>query len=224
MISIIVPVLNEEKTIETTLKNLNELYGQKEIIVVDGGSKDRTRELAANFASVYESSPGRARQMNLGAKHAKGDILWFVHSDSIVDKNSLHDVNIAIEEGNIGGGFQLYFYDLDNRFMKFVSCTSNIRAKYFGFYYGDQGIFARADVFKKLNGYPEIPIMEDWEFGLMLKKHGSMKMVNCRIGTSARRFKSGGEFKTLMLMHKIKLLHVLGVSPDKLVKIYKEAR
>jgi rSAM/selenodomain-associated transferase 2 len=224
MISIIVPVLNEEKTIEAALRKLNELDGHKEIIVVDGGSSDRTREIAESFAAVYESSPGRARQMNQGAKLAKGDILWFVHSDSIVERTSLRDIEAAIGEGNIGGGFQLHFYDLDSLFMKFVSSSSNLRAKHLGLFYGDQGIFVKADMFNKLKGYPEIPIMEDWEFSLTLKKHGSMKLVRSRIGTSARRFKAGGEFRTLMHMHKIKLLHMLGVSPDRLVQIYREAR
>jgi rSAM/selenodomain-associated transferase 2 len=224
MISIIVPVLNEEKTIETALKRLNGLDGHKEIIVVDGGSMDRTREIAAKFAPVYKSSPGRARQMNLGAEMAKGDILWFVHSDSIVDETSIRDIEEAIDEGNIGGGLQLYFYDLDSLFMKFVSSSSNLRAKYLGLFYGDQGIFVRTDMFSKLKGYPDIPIMEDWEFSLTLKKHGSLKLVDSRIGTSARRFKTGGEFRTLMLMHKIKFLHVIGVSPDRIAKIYKEAR
>jgi rSAM/selenodomain-associated transferase 2 len=224
MISIIVPVLNEEKTIGKMLYELNSLDGDKEIIVVDGGSKDNTVGSASEYATVLQGVTGRAKQMNLGARNSKGDILWFVHSDSKIENNSLNDINDAIRSGYIGGGFPLYFYDLQNRFMKFVASSSNLRAKKLGLYYGDQGIFVRRDVFEKLGGYPDMPIMEDWEFGLMLKKIGTTKMLDTSIGTSARRFKKGGQFKTLMLMHKIKLLHVLGVSPEKLVKIYREAR
>lgn len=224
MISIIVPVLNEEKTIEKLLIKLNRLDGDKEIIVVDGGSIDNTKAIALKHARVYESSPGRAFQMNLGAKHAKGEILWFVHSDSKVECDSLKYITKAIENGCIGGGFELYFYDLDTKFMRFVAKSSSLRAKYLGLYFGDQGIFVRSDVFEKIGGYPRIPLMEDWELGLKLKKLGRMKILKCKIGTSARRFKNGGPFKTLMLMHKIKLLYILGVSPDRLVEIYREAR
>lgn len=224
MISIIIPVLNEEKNIEKMLMELNSLDGDKEVILVDGGSMDNTKAIAAQYSEVFESSPGRAKQMNLGAEHAKGEILWFVHSDSLVDGNSLKCIKNAIQEGYIGGGFKLYFYDLATKFMKFVAKSSNKRAKYLGLYFGDQGIFVRCDVFKKIGGYPEIPIMEDWEMGLRLKKLGKMKLVDCKIGTSARRFINGGSFKTLMLMHRIKLLYIIGVSPDRLVKIYREAR
>jgi rSAM/selenodomain-associated transferase 2 len=224
MISIIVPVLNEEKTIERTLRMLSNLNRDKEIIVVDGGSSDNTVKVASSYAKTFESPRGRALQMNLGAQKSTGEILWFVHSDSILEEDSLIRIQEAIEEGYVGGGFSLYFYDLDTKFMKFVSWSSNLRGKYLGLYFGDQGIFVRKDIFNKIGGYPEIPIMEDWELSLRLKKIGLMKMLNTRIGTSARRFKSGGAFKTLMLMHKIKILYSLGVSPDILAKMYREAR
>lgn len=224
MVSIIVPVLNEEKTIEELLVKLNKLDGDKEIIVVDGSSSDNTKAIALKYAMVYESCPGRALQMNLGAKHAKGDILWFVHSDSIVEGDSLKHITSAIDKGCIGGGFEIHFYDLNTKFMRFVAKSSNLRAKYLGLYFGDQGIFVRRDAFEKIGGYPVIPLMEDWELGLRLKKLGRMNMLKFKIGTSARRFKNGGSFKTLMLMHKIKFLYILGVSPYRLVEIYREER
>ena len=224
MISIILPVLNEEKTIENTLLKLNSLKGDKEIIVVDGGSADDTVRIASQYAKVINSRKGRAFQMNAGAKASRGDILWFVHSDSVVSENSLESIEEAIREGYVGGGFSIYFYDLDTRFMRFVSTTSNWRAKYLGLFFGDQGIFVKRSVFEELGGYKEIELMEDWDFSRRLVKIGKLKLLDTKIGTSARRFKEGGQLKTLLLMHKIKLLYVLGVSPSKLNKMYREAR
>lgn len=224
MISIIVPVLNEEKTIENTLIKLCALHGEKEIIVVDGGSSDNTVEIASKYATVLESQKGRAKQMNTGASIAKGSILWFVHSDSEVSTDSLEAIKNAINQGYVGGGFSLYFYDYDTRFMRFVSKSSTWRAKYLGLYFGDQGIFVRKDVFQELGGYKEIELMEDWDFGKRLGKKGKMKILDIKIGTSARRFKTGGQLRTLLLMHKLKILYVLGVSPSKLSKMYREAR
>lgn len=224
MISIIIPVLNEEKNIERLLKQINSLEGEKEVIVVDGGSKDKTLEIASRYARVIKSEKGRAIQMNKGAEIAKGDILWFIHSDSVVDRNSLEKIKKAVMDGYIGGGFSLYFYDYNTLFMKFVSRTSNLRAKYLGLYFGDQGIFVRKDIFERIGGYPKIEIMEDWELSRQLVKLGKMKMIDTPIGTSSRRFKKNGPLKTLLLMQKIKVLYLLGVPPSKLSRLYREER
>ncbi len=224
MVSIIVPVLNEEKTIKENLENLTKIEGNKEIIVVDGGSCDKTVDIAKKYAIVINSTRGRARQMNAGAKIAKGNILWFVHSDSKLDKNSILEMEQTIEEGYIGGCFKLYFYDLDTPFMKYVSNSSNRRAKYLKLIFGDQGIFMRKDIFEKLMGYKDMELMEDWELSRRIHKLGKMKVLDKKIGTSARRFKEGGQLKTLLLMHKIKILYVLGTPTDKLSKIYRQVR
>lgn len=224
MVSIIIPTLNEEKTIANTIKNLINLNGDKEVIVVDGGSSDNTIEEASKYTKVIKSQKGRAFQMNAGARVSNGDILWFVHSDSVIHKDSLIEIEKAINKGYVGGGFHLCFYDWDTRFMKFMEITSNIRGKFLNLIYGDQGIFVRRNVFEKLGGFPQIEIMEDWEFSIRMKKIGKMCLINLPIGTSARRFKQGGGLKTLLLMHKLKILYTLGVSPKELVKIYREAR
>ena len=224
MISIIVPVLNEENTIKENLEKIMTLSGDKEIIVVDGGSHDKTVEIAKVYTRVINSPKGRAKQMNAGAEAAKGNILWFLHSDSKVDENSIKEIEKTVEEGYIGGSFELYFYDLDTRFMRYVANSSNRRAKYLKLIFGDQGIFVRKDVFEILDGYKNMELMEDWEFSRRIHKLGKMKSLKLRIGTSARRFKNGGQLKTLLKMHKIKILYTLGTPTEKLARIYKEVR
>lgn len=224
MVSIIIPVLNEENVIEEMLQSLLKLKGDKEIIVVDGGSEDNTVYLASKYANVIKGRKGRAYQMNDGAKVAKGDILWFLHIDSKVSEESTFFIEKAISLGNIGGGLRLYFYDLDTYFMKFVSWSSNLRAKIGGLYFGDQGIFIKREVFEKLGGFKEVPLMEDWDMAMRLKKQGKMKMIETKIGTSARKFKSEGQLKTLLFMHKIKLLYKFGVSEHKLRDMYYKSK
>jgi len=224
MISIILPVLNEEKTIKETLTSIQSLLEDTEIIVVDGGSQDKTVEIAQDYANVIISPKGRAKQMNAGAKSANGNILWFVHSDSELDKNSINAIEEAIEQGYVGGCFKLYFYDLNTRFMKYVANASNRRAKYLQLIFGDQGIFMRKDVFNRLDGYKNMDLMEDWDLSRRIHKLGKMKVLNERIGTSARRFKKDGPLKALLKMHKIKVLYLLGTPVDKLNRMYRDVR
>lgn len=224
LVSIIVPVYNEEKDIEKIIYQINLLEGDKEIIVVDGESTDSTYIKASKIANVISSKKSRAVQMNNGAKASKGDIIWFVHADSILEKDSIKYIEEAIKEGYIGGGFSIHFYDYDTKFMKYISSTSNIRSGKYSLFYGDQGIFVKKDVFLELGGFPEIELMEDFKFSRMIIKKGKMKLLNKSIGTSARRYKNGGQLRTHLLMHKLRFLYLLGVSPKKLNKIYGEAR
>lgn len=224
MISIIIPVLNEKNKIHSLLMELSKLQGDNEILIIDGGSTDGTQAVAAKYGTVILSEKGRAKQMNKGAKTAKGDILWFVHADSKVSSDSINEINAVIDNGYIGGGFSLKFYDCSSIFLKYISKSSNIRANRFGLFYGDQGIFVKSQLFHKLGGFPSQDLMEDLELSLLLRKAGKLKLIDSPIGTSARRFKLNGMIKTHLLMHKIRFLYFLGISTKKLAKMYGEAR
>jgi len=222
LISVIIPVLNEEQRVVDIIEHVNNLAGQKEIVVVDGGSIDQTYELAENLADkVCQTTAGRAQQMNCGAKVASGDVYLFLHCDSQLESGSLLALDIAMrDEEVVGGCFKLQI-DANSWPLRFISWSSNLRAKYLNLIFGDQGIFVRQEVFAELGGYPEIELMEDWEFSRKLSKVGKLNLLDHQIYTSARRWEKNGTWKTIWLMHKIKFLYLLGVAPDKLKEMYK---
>ncbi|GAB6098205.1 TIGR04283 family arsenosugar biosynthesis glycosyltransferase [Halanaerocella petrolearia] len=226
LISVIIPVLNEESTIKTTIKQVQKVAGNKEIVVVDGGSQDRTVELANPLADkVCQTRAGRGHQMNVGAKAARGDILFFLHSDSQLEKDALLAIDTAMQESRVIGGCFSFKIDDDSWPLRFISWTSNLRAKYLNLIFGDQGIFVRADIFSQISGYPDQELMEDWEFSRKLAKvEGKLVQLESKIYTSARRWHEFGIWKTILLMHKIKFLYLLGVEPYKLREIYRDAR
>jgi rSAM/selenodomain-associated transferase 2 len=224
LVSIIVPVYNEEKNIEGIIRTLESLEGEKEIIVVDGESLDNTFEQASKLSNTIRVKKGRANQMNQGAAAAQGDILWFVHADSKLQKDSIRHIEDAVSEGNVGGGFSIYFYDYNTKFMRYISSTSNRRSILTGLFYGDQGIFVKRKTFFEVGGFPDMELMEDFKFSRIIRKAGKMKLLEKSIGTSARRYKNGGQLRTHLMMHRIRIMYLLGVSPRRLNKIYGESR
>src|SRR5258708_6388838 len=170
LISVIIPTLNEEVNLPVTLRQLAD-RPDVELIVVDGGSTDRTVEIAQQFTPyVFVTHAGRARQMNEGARHATGDILLFLHADTFLLPGALDEIQRRIiTVGAVGGAFDLGI-DSPRKFSRLVARMASQRSRVLRLPYGDQGIFVWRQVFEALGGFPEIPIMEDIAFARRLRR------------------------------------------------------
>jgi rSAM/selenodomain-associated transferase 2 len=225
-LSVIIPALNEEENIVELINYINNENVKAEIIVSDGNSKDNTAAAAsAAGAKVISTEPGRGSQLNRGAENSSAPILLFLHADSRLENGALKALidMLDVEKDKIGGCFSLKILS-QNIFLKFISWSSNLRAKYLNLIFGDQGIFIRKEYFYKIGGFPEIEIMEDWEFSKKMADCGKLLYLDKIIFTSARRWENHGVLRTILLMHKIKILYKLGIDPKKLKKIYRDAR
>ena len=219
-VSIIVPTLNEELVLEKTLTQFQQL-SPHELIVSDGGSDDDTRNIAGRFSHrVITGSAGRALQMNVGADEATGDILLFLHADSRIEPESYRKMLQCMQNPKwIGGAFTLCI-ESGKWSLKLIALLANIRSKYFGIAYGDQGFFVRKEVFKDMNGFSPIPICEDLDFYYRLRKKGSVILLKEKAHTSPRRWINEGIFFTTVRNFIIAVLFGLGFPPHILTKWY----
>lgn len=186
MISVIVPVLNEEKILRTALAELLRQEGSFEVIVVDGGSEDGTANAARGTEGVrfMTAGPGRGAQMNAGARAARGAVLLFLHIDTRLPARGLLAVQDAVDRGVPAGAFRHRFEDADWR-LRLISAGHNLKCRLTRIYYGDHAIFVRRDVFERVGGFPEVPVLEDVIFCQRLRRH-----VRSRPNSSRSRLRS----------------------------------
>ena len=209
-ISIIVPVLNEAANLRALLPQLRASSPGAQILVVDGGSTDGSQAIALELAdSVLQSERGRAVQMNLGGKAARGDVLWFLHADSTVSpllaaaiENTLADPDI------VGGCFRLRL-ESPKLIYRLRDAIGNMLVDLTGVALGDRGFFCRRDVFLEIGGYPEIPILEDAELYRKLRQLGRVVQLPEKIGSSVRRYEALGALPTMLFYGFIMLLYTL---------------
>lgn len=218
-ISIVIPALNEADCLDELLVSL-EGDPEVEIILVDGGSIDGTCEIAALHSGVHlvVTGVGRGLQMNRGAVLARGEILWFLHADSVVPVGWKQAILDALEKpGVVAGSFRLRF-DFDQLLLQFFSSFSRFNHPLFTF--GDQGFFMRRSVFEKIGGFREYPFLEDVEIQSRLRKVGHWSKLDQELITSARRFKSCGILLRQLKNAVIVALFLAGVSPFWLRQFY----
>jgi len=218
--SIIIPTLNEEKTIESCLSALQPLRNNCEIIIVDGGSIDNTRVIARSLADkVVSSDKGRARQMNNGARYASGNVLIFLHADTSLPENALQLIQQKLNSSRKWGRFDIQLSG--NHFMlKVIAQMMNWRSRLTGIATGDQVIFVTRQAFEKAGQYPEINLMEDIAICKTLKKISPPICLKAKVISSGRRWERYGIYKTILLMWNIRLRYFFGADPQTLAFLY----
>ncbi len=208
MISVIVPAYNEESALPATLSGLLAQPGEYEVIVVDGGSTDRTREIAQAEPRVrlLAASKGRAVQMNAGAKEARGEWLLFLHADTLMPDGALVRLNQMEGDANVqAGGFLHQFSGRDWR-LRLISFLDNFRCVRSRIIYGDQAMFVRRTLFERLGGFPDQPILEDVAFCEKLIRMTEPVLFAPPVITDSRKFLKMGVWKSfarvlLIILH-----------------------
>lgn len=226
-ISVVIPVLNEANRIQQALQTIQtacQNHQKIEIIVADGGSQDDTIALAKSAgATVITTQPGRAYQMNAGAKIATGKILLFLHADTrLPHQFDAHAKQALTNPKTIAGAFQLQI-DGTEQGLRWVEQGVLYRSRWFQLPYGDQALFLRASTFRQLGGFPELPIMEDFVFVRHLQALGRIAIAPAAVITSARRWQKLGVVKTTVINQLMIMAYFLGVPTKQLAKWYREA-
>ena len=220
-ISVIIPTLNEAEHLKPTLASIKN-DGSLEILVVDGGSRDQTVNLAKSFAvRLLATAAHRAKQANAGALAASGDILLFLHADTRLPPGyNTYVRSILQRPGVVAGAFGLSI-DSPQIGLRIIETLANVRSQVFHLPYGDQALFLKADLFRSMKGFPDMVIMEDFVFIQRLKTKGKIAIAPVAVKTSPRRWLKLGILKTTLINQAVLLAYFLGSEPDRMVRWYR---
>lgn len=220
MVSVVIPTYNEADYLSATLDSVADSKAQKEVIIVDAGSVDGTRELARQKASrlLLSSRRQRAHQMNVGAQHARGCILLFLHADTVLPASALDHIESSLtKHGMIGGGFARR-YDSNSWFLRITCLLAGLRTQWAGWFLGDQAIFIRRETFERLGGFQDLDLFEDLDLSRRMAKAGHVVTLLPPITSSSRRFKARGEVLTTLSDVWLTSRYLMGANPNTLAK------
>jgi rSAM/selenodomain-associated transferase 2 len=222
-VSVIIPTLDEEACIAGTLAALRR-HQPHQIIVVDGGSVDATRERAAAADLLLHGARGRAVQMNLGAAHADGDVLLFLHADCALEDGALAEAERCLASRGIVAGCFRMRVQAEGWWYRSIDGCATARVRLCGLIYGDQGLFIRRDVFAQLGGFPRLGLMEDLFFSRRLRRLGRVAVGSRHIFVSPRRWQQTGVACQTLRNWSLTALAAAGVAPDRLARYYPPVR
>ena len=220
--SIIVPVLNEAPNLASLCKRLTTCtQAGAEVLFVDGGSTDGTPGLieTAGFRLI-RSDPGRAHQMNAGAGATSGDVLIFLHADTVLPTGALEAIDAALDGDHDWGRFDVYIAGRP-RMLRVVAQMMNWRSRVTGIATGDQAMFMTREAFDAVGGFPDQPLMEDIELSRRLRARTRPACLRVKVTTSGRRWESRGVWRTIFLMWRLRWDYWRGVPPDRLAEAYR---
>ncbi|MDI1269520.1 MAG: TIGR04283 family arsenosugar biosynthesis glycosyltransferase [Polaromonas sp.] len=222
-LSIVMPVLNEAAGLGAALQALAPLLARgAELIVADGGSSDHSAALAqAGGAQVVNAPRGRALQMNTGAAQARGDVLLFLHADTVLPASADALVSEALAGGSrVWGRFDVLITGRP-AMLKLIAALMNLRSRRTGIATGDQAMFMTRAAFEAVGGFPVQPLMEDIEMSRRLLKLSRPACLKAKVQTSGRRWESRGVWRTVLLMWRLRFAYWRGASPERLAELYR---
>ncbi len=212
-VSIVIPARNDAEALARTLSHLAHVtgLGESEVIVAAAGDREATQRAVAGRARLlWPGGSTRAELLNAGAAAARGDVLFFLHADSFPPSTALTLIEEALSDpGAVGGAFE-HLFEEPSGSLRLITYINRVRYRLTRNYYGDQGLFVRASVFRELGGYGALRLLEDLDFAQRLKRRGQSVLIRQPLRTSGRRFLARGPWRTLFFIVWLLALHTLG--------------
>ena len=217
-ISVVIPTLNEAAHIRETIRSIRRQEEPFEIIVADGGSCDNTVEIAGRYARVSDGRRGRARQMNAGAALAQGEILLFLHADTVLPWDAFAAIRRQLAGAGVEAGTFRLRFDRATPLLRLYGLGTRIRSPLLCF--GDRGLFVHRDVFRAVGGFPSIPLFEDLELARLLHQRRRFVFLDLAVTTSSRRFHHNGPFLQQLRNAYLWASYLAGTDPHRLTHLY----